>query len=41
MFKDAIDLSKEIGADSILLWPAHDGFDYPFRQITERDGRIW
>jgi xylose isomerase len=31
MFKDAIDLSKEIGADSVLLWPAHDGFDYPFQ----------
>lgn len=31
MFKDAIDFSKEIGADSVLLWPAHDGFDYPFQ----------
>ncbi len=31
MFKEAIDLSKEIGADSVLLWPAHDGLDYPFQ----------
>jgi sugar phosphate isomerase/epimerase len=31
MFKEAIDFSKEIGADSVLLWPAHDGLDYPFQ----------
>jgi len=37
MFKDAVDLSKEIGADSVLLWPAHDGLDYPF-QTNYYDG---
>lgn len=31
MFKEAIDFSKEICADSVLLWPAHDGLDYPFQ----------
>ena len=37
LFKGAIDLSKKIGADSVLLWPAHDGLDYPF-QTDYRDG---
>ena len=36
-FKDGIDFGKAIGADSILFWPAHDGFDYPF-QTNYRDG---
>ncbi len=31
LFKEAIDFSKEIKAESVLLWPAHDGFDYPFQ----------
>lgn len=35
-FKTAIDFAKEINADSVLLWPAHDGFDYPF-QADYRD----
>jgi len=30
-FKEAIDFAKAVKADSVLLWPAHDGFDYPFR----------
>ena len=34
--KEAIDFAKEIKAHSVLLWPAHDGFDYPF-QINYRD----
>jgi xylose isomerase len=37
IFKDAVDLSREIGADSVLLWPAHDGLDYPF-QTNYYDG---
>jgi len=37
LFKEVIDFTKEIKADSILLWPAHDGFDYPF-QADYRDG---
>ncbi|MEW5815212.1 MAG: TIM barrel protein [Spirochaetota bacterium] len=37
LFKEGIDAAKEIKADSILLWPAHDGFDYPF-QVDYRDG---
>lgn len=36
IFKDGIDIGKAIGADSILFWPAHDGFDYPF-QTNYRD----
>ena len=37
LFKEGIDFSKEIKADTVLLWPAHDGFDYPF-QCNYRDG---
>ena len=35
--KESIDFGKAIGADSVLVWPAHDGFDYPF-QTDYRDG---
>ncbi len=31
MSKEGIDLAKELKADSVLLWPAHDGIDYPFQ----------
>jgi len=31
LFKEGIDFAKAVGADSVLLWPAHDGFDYPFQ----------
>ncbi|MCX6384913.1 MAG: sugar phosphate isomerase/epimerase [Actinobacteria bacterium] len=31
LFKDAIDFAKEVKADSVLLWPAHDGYDYTFQ----------
>jgi xylose isomerase len=37
LFKEAIDFSKEVKAESVLLWPAHDGLDYPF-QCNYRDG---
>jgi xylose isomerase len=36
-YKEAIDFAKAVKADSVLLWPAHDGFDYPF-QVNYRDG---
>ncbi|MCL5772739.1 MAG: sugar phosphate isomerase/epimerase [Actinobacteria bacterium] len=35
-YKEAIDFAKVIKADSVLLWPAHDGFDYPF-QVNYKD----
>ena len=35
--KEAIDFAKEVKADTVLLWPAHDGFDYPF-QVDYADG---
>lgn len=31
VMQDGMDLAKELNADSVLLWPAHDGFDYPFQ----------
>ena len=31
LFKEGIDFAKAIDAYSVLLWPAHDGFDYPFQ----------
>jgi sugar phosphate isomerase/epimerase len=36
LFKEGIDFAKAINANSALLWPAHDGFDYPF-QTDYRD----
>lgn len=36
-YKEAIDFAKAVKAGSILLWPAHDGFDYPF-QVNYKDG---
>ncbi len=37
LFKESIDYAKAIKADSVLLWPAHDGLDYPF-QANYYDG---
>jgi len=37
MFKEGMDFAKEVRAQSVLLWPAHDGFDYPF-QVNYYDG---
>ena len=28
--KEGIDFGKALGVQSVLLWPAHDGMDYPF-----------
>jgi xylose isomerase len=36
-FKEAIDFAKAVKAENVLLWAAHDGFDYPF-QADYRDG---
>jgi len=36
IMKEGMDLAKALKADSVLLWPAHDGFDYPF-QTNYRD----
>jgi xylose isomerase len=37
LYKEAIDFAKELNAESVLLWPAHDGFDFPF-QVGYLDG---
>lgn len=29
--KDAVDFAKAVRANSVLLWPAHDGYDYVFQ----------
>ena len=31
LFKEAIDFAKAVKADSVMLWPAHDGYDYVFQ----------
>ncbi|MBU4293043.1 MAG: sugar phosphate isomerase/epimerase [Actinobacteria bacterium] len=31
LFKEAIDFARAVKADSVLLWPAHDGYDYVFQ----------
>lgn len=35
--KDAVDVSREMGSDHVILWPAHDGYEYPF-QLDYRAG---
>jgi xylose isomerase len=37
LFKEGIAFAKAINAQSVLLWPGHDGFDYPF-QANYADG---
>jgi len=37
LFEDGIDFARALDAQSILFWPAHDGFDYPF-QTNYYDG---
>jgi len=29
--KMAVDVCREMGADHVVLWPAHDGYEYPFQ----------
>ena len=29
--KEAVDVAREMGADHVILWPAHDGYEYPFQ----------
>lgn len=36
LFKESIDYAKAVNADSVLLWPAHDGLDYPFQVDYKR-----
>jgi xylose isomerase len=31
MVKEAISLCREFGSDHVLLWPAHDGYEYPLQ----------
>jgi xylose isomerase len=31
LFKEAIDFAKAVNAGSVMLWPAHDGYDYVFQ----------
>jgi len=31
IFKEAIDFGRAVKAGSVLLWPAHDGYDYVFQ----------
>jgi xylose isomerase len=35
--KEAVDVSREMGSDHVVLWPAHDGYEYPF-QLDYRAG---
>jgi len=29
--KEAVDVCREMGSDHVILWPAHDGYEYPFQ----------
>jgi xylose isomerase len=31
LYKEAIDYAKALGLDTVQIWPAHDGYDYPFQ----------
>lgn len=31
MVKEAISVCREFGSDHVLLWPAHDGYEYPLQ----------
>jgi len=31
LVKEAIDICREFGASHVLLWPAHDGYEYPMQ----------
>lgn len=29
--KEAVDACREMGSDHVIMWPAHDGYEYPFQ----------
>lgn len=29
--KEAVDACREMGSDHVILWPGHDGYEYPFQ----------
>jgi xylose isomerase len=29
--REAVDVCREMGSDHVVLWPAHDGYEYPFQ----------
>lgn len=31
LVKEAIGVARKLGVDHVLLWPAHDGYEYPFQ----------
>jgi len=35
--KEAVDVCREMGSNHVVLWPAHDGYEYPF-QLDYRSG---
>lgn len=35
--KEAVEVCREMGSDHVILWPAHDGYEYPF-QLDYRSG---
>jgi xylose isomerase len=35
--KEAVDVCRAMGSDHVILWPAHDGYEYPF-QLDYRAG---
>lgn len=35
--KEAVDVARQMGSDHVVLWPAHDGYEYPF-QLDYRSG---
>ncbi|WP_022928165.1 sugar phosphate isomerase/epimerase family protein [Patulibacter americanus] len=36
--EQAVDVAKQLGSDTVKLWPGQDGFDYPFQSDY---GQLW
>ena len=36
MVKEAVDIARRLGSDHVLLWPAHDGYEYPFQMDYQK-----
>jgi xylose isomerase len=34
--RQAVDVCAELGGDHVIVWPAYDGFDYPFQDSYQR-----